>query len=225
MNGITDHSPMFNGGGSVNERKRLLKVVRRYNSNFTDEDLNNIVQTGTLDFFGEATKKTPSNYIERQDSVLMQELLTSIRSTESYKSGGEIEKPSKYDTKVFGDYSVVYNELSEGYDVFRVKDNYVIQSTISLAIAVETAEKENKANQPIEKESKEDLELNQLIKDTILNCKTLPHVCKFRETELGFSRIESRMKEHIFLQGLDDVDTALALVEGELEEPYIEPNY
>lgn len=68
-------------------------------------------------------------------------------------------------------------------------------------------------------------DLDALINESIRDCDTLPSVCKFASTKAGRDRIFTRVKEHILVRGIDNVDTALALVESELQEPYIEPNY
>ena len=64
-------------------------------------------------------------------------------------------------------------------------------------------------------------QLDELIRQSIADCE-LPHVCQFAQFEEGINRILNRVKQHILVRGIDDVDTALALVEQELEEPYIE---
>jgi hypothetical protein len=68
-------------------------------------------------------------------------------------------------------------------------------------------------------------DLDNLIRESIKDCDSLPYVCKFASTKAGFDRIFDRVKEHVFVRGIDNVDSALALVEGELSEPYSEPNY
>ena len=67
-------------------------------------------------------------------------------------------------------------------------------------------------------------DLDQLISESIRDCETLPRVCKFATTKAGFNRIQKRVKEHILVRGIDNVDTALALVEQELEQPNVESN-
>lgn len=66
-------------------------------------------------------------------------------------------------------------------------------------------------------------DLDELINEAIKDCSSLPYVCKFSSTESGFKRIFARIKQHIFERGIDDVDTALALVETELRQPPVEP--
>jgi hypothetical protein len=68
-------------------------------------------------------------------------------------------------------------------------------------------------------------DLDALIKKSIKECDTLPYLCKFAQTDAGFARIFDRAKQNILVRGIDNVDSALALVEQELEQPYTEPNY
>jgi hypothetical protein len=65
-------------------------------------------------------------------------------------------------------------------------------------------------------------DLDELIRESIKDCDSLPRVCQFAEHPIGFERIMMRVKQHILVRGIEDIDTALALVEIELEEPYIE---
>lgn len=65
-------------------------------------------------------------------------------------------------------------------------------------------------------------DLDNLIRESIKSCDSLPRVCVFKQTQAGFDRIVKRVKQHIFVRGIDNVDSALALVEQELEEPYSE---
>jgi hypothetical protein len=64
-------------------------------------------------------------------------------------------------------------------------------------------------------------DLDELIRQSVADCQ-LPHVCEFARFDEGMKRIIKRVKQHILVRGIADVDTALALVEQELEEPYIE---
>lgn len=68
-------------------------------------------------------------------------------------------------------------------------------------------------------------DLDKLIKKSIKECGSLPRVCEFVTTKKGFDRVFKRVKEHILLRGIDNIDSALSLVENELEEPYNKPNY
>ena len=67
-------------------------------------------------------------------------------------------------------------------------------------------------------------DLDKLITESIKNCSELPRVCKFATTTAGFNRIHKRVKQHILVRGIDNVDTAIALVEQELEQPNVESN-
>jgi|694.fasta_scaffold12013_4 hypothetical protein len=65
-------------------------------------------------------------------------------------------------------------------------------------------------------------DLDELIRQSITDCDSLLRVCQFAQTPIGFERIMMRVKQHILVRGIPNVDSALALVELELEEPYIE---
>jgi hypothetical protein len=65
-------------------------------------------------------------------------------------------------------------------------------------------------------------DLDDLIDQSIRENKTLIYVKEFSSTEHGFKRVFDRVKQHILVRGIDNVDTALALVESELQEVYIE---
>jgi len=67
-------------------------------------------------------------------------------------------------------------------------------------------------------------DLDLLIMKSIEECDDLPNVCTFASTVAGKKKIFRRIKEHIFIRGIDSIDTCLALVEEELSTPYIEPN-
>lgn len=64
-------------------------------------------------------------------------------------------------------------------------------------------------------------DLDELIRESIME-SDLAHVSMWRTTEAGFSSIFDRVKQHILVRGIDNVDTAIALVDNELQEPYIE---
>lgn len=61
-------------------------------------------------------------------------------------------------------------------------------------------------------------DLDALIRQKIKECK-MPYTCQFSKTEQGFKRIFDRIKQHIFVRGIANVDTAISLVENELSEP------
>ena len=62
--------------------------------------------------------------------------------------------------------------------------------------------------------------LDELINTSIRETK-LPYVSSFSMTESGFNKIVKRIKEHIFLQNVPNVYTALSMVENELSTPNV----
>lgn len=62
-------------------------------------------------------------------------------------------------------------------------------------------------------------DLDALILQSINDCKNLPYICQFKQTEIGKNRIAERVKQHILVRGVENLDTALGLVETELSEP------
>jgi hypothetical protein len=50
----------------------------------------------------------------------------------------------------------------------------------------------------------------------------LPYVSQFALTQAGKDRIFFRVKQHILVRGIANLDTALALVEVELSTPNVE---
>jgi hypothetical protein len=62
-------------------------------------------------------------------------------------------------------------------------------------------------------------DLDNLIKEAILGAKDMPYVSQFALTEAGFKRIQYRIKQHILVRGITDLDTAIGLVETELSTP------
>ncbi len=67
-------------------------------------------------------------------------------------------------------------------------------------------------------------DLNLLIDKAISECDSLPKLCFFTKTEAGKRRVFKRVKEHILVRGIDDVDSAMALVESELEITFVDKN-
>jgi hypothetical protein len=65
-------------------------------------------------------------------------------------------------------------------------------------------------------------QLDLLIKEAILSVKDLPYVSQFANTVVGRDRIFDRVKQHILVRGITNLDTALALVESELSTPNID---
>ena len=68
-------------------------------------------------------------------------------------------------------------------------------------------------------------DLDELISVSIKDCGTLPRICKFSSTKTGAERIHKRVKTHVLVGSIDNIDTALALVEQELESIDINSNY
>lgn len=65
--------------------------------------------------------------------------------------------------------------------------------------------------------TEKDLEI--LIEESISECDSMPYLCTFVKTQAGRKRVIDRIKQHIFSRGIDDVETAMALVEMELATP------
>jgi hypothetical protein len=64
-------------------------------------------------------------------------------------------------------------------------------------------------------------DLDELIAQTIKDTD-LVYVKQFTSTKSGFELVFRRVKQHILVRGIDNVDSALSLVESELQEVYIE---
>ena len=62
--------------------------------------------------------------------------------------------------------------------------------------------------------SEEDLET--LIKEKISSCQGLPQVCQMISNEVGRKRIAQRVKEILFMDGITNIDAALAQIESQL---------
>jgi hypothetical protein len=65
-------------------------------------------------------------------------------------------------------------------------------------------------------------QLDILIREAITSAKNLPYVSQFALTQAGKDRIFFRVKQHILVRGIANLDTALALVEIELSTPNVE---
>jgi hypothetical protein len=65
-------------------------------------------------------------------------------------------------------------------------------------------------------------QLDILIRESISSAKNLPYVSQFALTQAGKDRIFFRVKQHILVRGIANLDTALALVEVELSTPNVE---
>ncbi len=64
-------------------------------------------------------------------------------------------------------------------------------------------------------------DLDELIAQTIKDTD-LVYVKQFTSTKSGFELVFRRVKQHILVRGIDNVDSALSLVESELQEVYVE---
>lgn len=62
-------------------------------------------------------------------------------------------------------------------------------------------------------------DLDKLIYESISEATDLPYVSQFALTEAGRDRIHFRIKQHILVRGISDIDTALSFVETELSTP------
>jgi hypothetical protein len=47
----------------------------------------------------------------------------------------------------------------------------------------------------------------------------MPYISLFATTDAGIRKIHFRIKQHILVRGISDIDTAIGLVETELETP------
>ena len=65
-------------------------------------------------------------------------------------------------------------------------------------------------------------DLDNLIRETINGATGMPYVSQFSQTEAGFNRIHFRVKQHILVRGITNIDTAIGLVETELSTPNIQ---
>jgi len=62
-------------------------------------------------------------------------------------------------------------------------------------------------------------QLDILIRESISSAKNLPYVSQFALTQAGKDRIFFRVKQHILVRGISDMDTAIGLIETELSTP------
>jgi hypothetical protein len=61
--------------------------------------------------------------------------------------------------------------------------------------------------------------LDNLITESILGATDMPYISLFATTDAGIRKIHFRIKQHILVRGISDIDTAIGLVETELETP------
>lgn len=62
-------------------------------------------------------------------------------------------------------------------------------------------------------------DLDNLIKESILEATDMPYISLFSTTQSGIEKIHFRIKQHILVRGITDIDTAIGLVETELSTP------
>ncbi len=62
-------------------------------------------------------------------------------------------------------------------------------------------------------------DLDNLIRESILEATDMPYISVFSKTEAGLNKIHYRIKQHILVRGISDIDTAIGLVETELSTP------
>jgi len=62
-------------------------------------------------------------------------------------------------------------------------------------------------------------DLDKLITESILEAKDMPYISLFATTDAGIRKIHFRIKQHILVRGISDIDTAIGLVETELGTP------
>ncbi len=62
-------------------------------------------------------------------------------------------------------------------------------------------------------------DLDKLITESILEATDMPYISLFATTDAGMRKIHFRIKQHILVRGISDIDTAIGLVETELGTP------
>ena len=62
-------------------------------------------------------------------------------------------------------------------------------------------------------------DLDKLITESILEATDMPYIYLFATTDAGMRKIHFRIKQHILVRGISDIDTAIGLVETELGTP------
>jgi hypothetical protein len=62
-------------------------------------------------------------------------------------------------------------------------------------------------------------DLDRLITESILEAKDMPYISLFATTDAGMRKIHFRIKQHILVRGISNIDTAIGLVETELGTP------
>jgi hypothetical protein len=62
-------------------------------------------------------------------------------------------------------------------------------------------------------------DLDKLITESILGATDMPYISIFSTTDAGIRKIHFRIKQHILVRGISDIETAIGLVESELSTP------
>jgi hypothetical protein len=62
-------------------------------------------------------------------------------------------------------------------------------------------------------------DLDKLINESILGATDMPHISLYATTDAGMRKVHFRIKQHILVRGIANVDTAIGLVETELSTP------
>ena len=62
-------------------------------------------------------------------------------------------------------------------------------------------------------------DLDKLIYESISEATDMPYVSQFSMTQAGRKKIHFRIKQHILVRGISNIDTAIGLVETELSYP------
>jgi hypothetical protein len=62
-------------------------------------------------------------------------------------------------------------------------------------------------------------DLDNLINESILGATDMPYISLFSKTQAGKRKIHFRVKQHILVRGISNIDTAIGLVETELSTP------
>jgi hypothetical protein len=62
-------------------------------------------------------------------------------------------------------------------------------------------------------------DLDKLITESILEATDMPYISLFATTDAGIRKIHYRIKQHILVRGISNIDTAIGLVETELGTP------
>ena len=64
-----------------------------------------------------------------------------------------------------------------------------------------------------------EIDLDKLITESILGATDMTYISIFSTTDAGIRKIHFRIKQHILVRGISDIETAIGLVESELSTP------